>query len=257
MKRNSDPSDPKYYIAKLLMNSLYGRFGMDPTNEVTLVVTHEESEKIISSETCNDITPLLGSNNVILKYETLPKEDSMFANVSVPISAAISAYSRIKMSHFLVKYSDHMYYIDTDGIKLDIEIDPCEIHNSNLGYMKQEDTFKDAIFALPKVYGGILEKPNKKGKMEIVKVKGVKDPICFKDLKKILKKGAKLDIMQEKWKRDISTSSILITPSPYTLSLNNNKRNLLFDKKGKLYDTRPIILKDGNISNIYTRHHVS
>lgn len=257
MKRNSDPSDPKYYIAKLLMNSLYGRFGMDPTNEVTLVVTHEESEKIISSKTCVDITPLLDSDNVIVKYETLPEEDSEFANVSVPISAAISAYSRIKMSHFLVKYAESMHYIDTDGIKLDREIDPSEIHNSDLGYMKQEETFKEAIFALPKVYGGILEKPNKKGKMEIVKVKGVKDPICFKDLKKILKKGAKLDIMQEKWKRDISTSSILITPSPYTLSLNNNKRNLLFDKKGKLYDTRPIILKDGNISNIYTRHHVS
>jgi hypothetical protein len=138
-----------------------------------------------------------------------------------------------------------MYYIDTDGIKLDCEIDHEEIHNNKLGYMKQEDTFTDAIFALPKVYGGILEKP-KKGKTEIVKVKGVKDPITFKDLKKILKKGAKLDIMQEKWKRDISTSSILITPSPYTLSLNNNKRQLLF-KKGKLVGTSPIILKDGNI----------
>lgn len=246
MKKNSNPSDPKYYIAKLLMNSLYGRFGMDPTNEVTLVVSHEESEKIISSKDCIDITPLLGSGNLILKYETLPEDDSELTNVSVPISAAISAYSRIKMSHFLVKYANHMYYIDTDGIKLDCEIDPSEIHENALGYMKQEDTFIDAIFALPKVYGGILEKPNKKGKTEIVKVKGVKDPIAFEDLKKILKKGAKLDIMQEKWKRDISTSSILITPSPYTLSLNNNKRNLLF-KNGKLNDTSPIILKDGNI----------
>jgi hypothetical protein len=112
--------------------------------------------------------------------------------------------------------------------------------------MKQEDTFIEAIFPIPKVYGGILEKENKKGKKEIVKMKGVKNPISYNELKEVLKEGNKIEIMQEKWKRVVSISSILIIASPFTLSLNNNKRDLVF-KDGKLVDTEPILLKDGVI----------
>jgi hypothetical protein len=133
MKRNADPSDPKYYIAKLLMNSLYGRFGMNPDNEVTKILSHKKSEKIIMEKNAVDIIPLLDSDNVIVKYKTTSDESSRDVNVSVIISAAISAYSRMIMSDYLVKYADNMYSIDTDGIKLDCELHPDEVDDKKLG----------------------------------------------------------------------------------------------------------------------------
>lgn len=244
LKSNTDPSNPRYFIAKLLMNSLYGRFGMDPINEVTSIVSQEESEKLAIEKDGVLPIPLL-SGNVLVKYESVVSENSKESNVSVPISAAIASYSRIMMSYYLVKYADNIYAIDTDGIKLDCHLHPDEVHNKDLGKMKYEYTFKEAVFPLPKVYGGILENPYK-GKTEIVKIKGVKIKTSYDFLKSVLFEGSSLVISQEKWKRMIPDSSILITASPYTLSLNDNKRELIFDN-GKLVDTMSIKLKDGKV----------
>ena len=39
MKSDTDSSDPKYYIAKLLMYGLFWRFGLNPDNNIVEITT--------------------------------------------------------------------------------------------------------------------------------------------------------------------------------------------------------------------------
>lgn len=173
IKSNCDSLDPKYYIAKLLMNALYGRFGLNPEYNIVKIVTSEESENIISNENVINVIPLL-SGNVMIIYES-DSDSLQINNISVTISSAIAAYSRMTMSYYMHKYNEFIYSIDTDGIKLSTHLDNDEIDNKKLGKMKYEFSFFEAVFPAPKVYGGILKQPYKKYNKELVKVKGLKN----------------------------------------------------------------------------------
>jgi hypothetical protein len=198
MKSSVDSTDAIYLIAKLLMNSLYGRFGMNPEARETCIVSSYESENIIQSKKNVLIIPL-ASGSVMLSYDKYDTdEDINITNISVSISSAIAAYSRIEMSYYLNKYRDNIYAVDTDGIKVDCMLSPSEIDNKELGKMKYEYSFIEAVFPAPKVYGGILQKPYKGCKTEMTKVKGLKNKISYPQLKSILHKDKSLVLVQEK-----------------------------------------------------------
>lgn len=246
MKVSLDSSDPRYFIAKLLMNALYGRFGMDPIFRETIITSPIESEEIMLKYS-NVTSVALRSGNVMLTYDKINNEDLGRLNISVGISAAIAAYSRIEMTHFLTKYRDNIYAVDTDGIKVDRKLCPSEIDSKKLGKMKYEYTFKEAVFPAPKVYGGILEKPYKSYQKEMTKVKGLKSAIKYSELKTILNKDKALIFMQEKWKRAISDSAIEIKMESYTLSLTEFKREMVYNSWGDVIDTIPLFLKEGEL----------
>jgi hypothetical protein len=48
LKVNSDKNSSNYTIAKLLLNSLYGRLGMSPDKEQHVIVSTDEALKYIS-----------------------------------------------------------------------------------------------------------------------------------------------------------------------------------------------------------------
>jgi hypothetical protein len=144
------------------MNALYGRFALNPESRECVIVSHEESERICAEERNVLVVPLL-SGKVLVSYD-LKDEDINISNISIPISSAIAAYSRVEMSKYIRKYDKNLYYIDTDGIKVDCELDSSEIDSKELGKMKYEFTFKEAVFPGLKVYGGILLKAYKKFK---------------------------------------------------------------------------------------------
>jgi hypothetical protein len=197
LKVSVESTDPRYFIAKLLMNALYGRFGLNPIATETQILSPDKSEKILQERKNVSTIPLL-SGNVMLTYNKLEGDGLDIANISIPISSAIASYSRIEMSHFLTKYQKNIYAVDTDGIKVDCMLSPSEIDNKELGKMKFEYTFKEAVFPAPKVYGGLLEKPYKNYKNELTKVKGLKSSISYVELKSILNKDKHLKFLQEK-----------------------------------------------------------
>ena len=245
IKSSLNSSDPRYMIAKLFMNSLYGRFGMNPINEVSEIVPENESEIIVKTKKNVKVIPLL-SGYVLVNYEKENPENpsSSTENISVPIAAAITAYSRIVMTYYLNKYRDNIYAVDTDGIKVDLKLSPSEVDNKILGKMKFEYKFKKAIFPAPKVYSGILEKPYK-GQSEITKVKGVKIPLSYHQIESVLYRQSPLEIIQEKWKRLLNDSSIIINLESYTLALSESKRELIFNSWGELVGTIPLFLENG------------
>ena len=245
IKTSVDESDPWYYIAKLIMNSLYGRFGLNPEGVMVFIVSKEESSKIIDSNIVVDVIELLSGNMMI----TCEMDEDEFSNmnISVPISSAIAAYSRMTMSYYLTKYSKHMYYIDTDGIKIDTNLEDSEIDPKELGKMKYEYELKKFVSLGPKTYGGILTKPYKKYKKEIVKVKGYRSMITLDVLDKARNRHNKIQLDQQKWTRKLSESTILITDEKYTVSISEGKREIVYNPWGDLVGTFPIKINENEI----------
>ena len=244
MKKNSPKDSPWYYIAKLLMNSLYGRFGLNPEGEEIFITTEEKGDEILATKEYVTITPL-SSGNVLISVK-LNEESFGDMNISVSISSAIAAHSRIHMTHFLTKYSDNIYYIDTDGIKVDVDLDKDEVDSKELGKMKYEYVFEEFTSLGPKVYGGLLR--DKEGELkELVKLRGYSSKLPYNKLKEGLVKDHKLELTQKKWKRNLSESTILIQEQPFTVSATEFKRENIYDTNGKFVSTKPLIITPDDI----------
>lgn len=116
-----DKSHPMNMVAKLLMNSLYGRFGMDYSLENTSIVTNKEvlnllnsTDSFSSNKHVIDVEPL-GDNSFIVTQESdnLKAKISSLShhhNINVGIAAAVTALARIEMSKFKNQKSLKLYY---------------------------------------------------------------------------------------------------------------------------------------------------
>jgi len=236
IKCNVTPDNPWYTIAKLLLNSLFGRFGMDPEMFIAELMDDVDFDKLHEKGTFKIKDRVeLGVKSLVI-YEDTGKVAN--PNISIAVSAAISSFSRIHMTHFISKYSDSICYIDTDGIKTSSVIDKEEI-GSELGKMKFEGSFKEAVFIAPKVYAGVST-----DSVMTVKVKGLKEAISYWLMKQLLYLP-KLEIAQERMVREWGKGYISLLKGLYTLSATENKRVLIRDSCGKIIDTRPYELKDG------------
>lgn len=71
------------------------------------------------------------------------------------------------MTEYVMSNSDNICAIDTDGIKITSVLPPSQV-GKELGEMKFEGHFKEAVFIAPKVYGGVTTELD-----TLVKVKGV------------------------------------------------------------------------------------
>lgn len=142
-KAKKEDNASMYVISKLCLNSLYGKFGLNPNTR---------SKK-----------PYLNDDK-ILKFELLPREirDSIY----VPVASFTTAYARMDIisnaqairDYSLSKYGkDYFLYSDTDSIhamKLEEEelIKFMEIDDYKLGAYKVESTFRKACFIRQKCY---------------------------------------------------------------------------------------------------------
>jgi len=247
-KTQSNKESPDYIIAKLLLNSLYGRFGMNPEFELHEIVDESRLLTIENSDdyVVTDITQLEDEMTWLSYMKKSSTDDELnYVNISIPIALAISSYSRIYMSQFKNQEKGNLYYTDTDSIDIDYEIDPALI-GSGLGQLKLEHEFKEATFIAPKVYGGIGIKRDK-GLVtyyEIVKAKGFKNPIEYSKLKSLLNQNSKLELCQEKWYRNFGNSEINVNNEIYTLMVTSNKRELVYNSNGQLVDTKPLIINE-------------
>jgi hypothetical protein len=239
LKQQSDKNDPMYTISKLFLNSLYGKFGMNPDKPLHKIVDSNELEDLTSNL---DIISFLQLKNnkmfITYKNSNENEEDNYNSlNINVSIAAAVTAYGRIHMSQFKNSNKFELYYSDTDSMDISEPLDNSMVGNC-LGKMKLEYVFKDAVYLAPKVYGCVNIENNE----EIIKIKGAKKKISFNNLTSLLKKDEKYFINQEKWYKNLSEGQIKIINEIYTLMITSNKRKLIFDKNNYLIETRPLII---------------
>lgn len=95
-------NDAMAYIYKILMNSLYGRFGINPEATETVICNKEKYEALLMS---NDVDFIYGNKisdhyYIVVAYTTSIDCEDVWKpgrNAAVQLSAAITAWARIHM----------------------------------------------------------------------------------------------------------------------------------------------------------------
>jgi DNA polymerase elongation subunit (family B) len=192
-----DKSNPLNFIAKILLNSLYGRFGMDD-NFDNINIIHKDYYPDFENKFIDQITDKIELDDYILIFYRASDgliEEQREHNVSVGIAAAITAYSRIHMSQFKNNPNINLYYTDTDSIYTDSDLDDYLLNNKKLGKLKLEYICEKAIFLGPKLYCLLIEN----GQF-IHKVKGLNRDVSleFKDFENLLFKDCFISKLQTK-----------------------------------------------------------
>jgi len=90
-------SDPMNYIAKILLNSLYGRFGMDDHFSEWNVIDKDLLDSFLDKMDVLDIIDL--DNKLLIQFKSKDNidKDLVAHNTNIAIASAITAYSRIHM----------------------------------------------------------------------------------------------------------------------------------------------------------------
>ena len=220
--------EPMNLIAKLLMNSLYGKFGMKlEMNRVDIYdISTDEGKDIFKEvlnlygETISDYVKI--DDNLLIIRDSLAdvrydEQLDMYhgMDVNIAIASAITGNARIYMSQFKNNPRLTLYYSDTDSVVID-EILPDLLVGSELGQLKLEHIVERAVFLAPKVYGLVTDKGD-----QIIKVKGVTkvliDDLNIDDLESLLVKDSTLEFNQDKWFKRILEGEINIFEVVYTL----------------------------------------
>ena len=146
-------SDPMNFIAKILLNSLYGRFGMDDNFE-NINIIHKDYYSDFENKFIDLITDKIELDDYILVFYKANEEiidDQGEHNVSVSIAAAITAYSRIHMSQFKNNEDINLYYSDTDSIYTDSKIDDSFIDNKVFFFSSLLKSLKIFLFRVNQI----------------------------------------------------------------------------------------------------------
>ena len=133
---NYPKSDPMNFIAKILLNSLYGRFGMnDNFSEINII--HKDYYPDFENKYFNVIIDKIDLEDYILveikNSDNIIEDENSTHNINVGIASAITAYSRILMSQFKNNPKINLYYTDTDSIYTDSELEESLIDKIVLG----------------------------------------------------------------------------------------------------------------------------
>lgn len=238
---------PVQGISKLLMNSLYGRFGMSPITIDHTIIDPEYMNISSQDEYIDFWVNNIGSDIAIhsnleiigksvehnskLKYKynqdyPLDRLDRLrvssntnalaLLKINTPIAIFTTAYARMYMAEYKIKYANNLYYSDTDSLVLDRPLSE-ELVGSRLGQFKLEYKAKEGIFLAPKVYILLLDINE-----TLIKIKGNKGSMNYDDFNKLLNLNNKHIINHNKWFKDTINNSINIIDMPYTVSITND-----------------------------------
>lgn len=238
-------------IAKLLMNSLYGKFGMkDEIIKLEILDNVTDDDKSFISSKLDyygpDIVDMIELDNYIIissKQSTnlyYNEKDDIWSGteVNIAIASAITAYARIHMSYFKNNPDFKLYYSDTDSAVINKAL-PENMVGNKLGQLKLEYIINKAVFLAPKVYAYITDD----GK-EIIKVKGLNKEtiksLSFTDLETLLIQDSSREFNQEKWFKSILAGEITTSDIIYTLKVTSNKRDIIYDDNGVFNETQPL-----------------
>jgi hypothetical protein len=188
------------------MNSLYGKFGMNPiktkiemvhVNDIAKYIRENASANIISN---NDDYALIetilpkaageGGITELLITETTRKDlykNKITSKSNVAIAAAITAYARMALTEVMKDENNPIFYHDTDSVVTQHPL-PDSIVGKELGMMKLEHKVDHAVFAGPKLYALKTKDVKTSEPIEIIKVKGFgNDNLKFEDIESLLR----------------------------------------------------------------------
>lgn len=266
MKVNANnPSERN--VAKLILNSLIGRFGMDFLKTITKILDEDKHDLYsvtrvlknsielnegvfldtykpgIDKETCENF----GVDFIkALNMESNDEKSTIRSHnaVSIPVAAATLSYARVHMNKLIMYILDNkgtIYYTDTDSIVTNLKLPEDFIHKSELGKLKLEHEIIEGYFISDKTYAFI----NSKGEI-IKKAKGVESKyLSFNDYKNMFNLKSIENATKTISKRDYSKGSVVIkTKKDIKLNVDHyTKRERIF-RNGKWVGTKSIQINE-------------
>ena len=245
-------------IAKLLMNSLYGKFGMKLEN--TVIEMFDTSNKV-ERELLQEMIDTLGMTiqdfvklgdkiltlrttvNNCVKYNENLEDTYHGQDVNIAIASAVTAGGRMWMSLIKNNPKVNLYYSDTDSGVVDSPLNE-DLVGPALGQFKLEYIVNKAVFLAPKVYGLVTDQGQ-----EVIKVKGVGSEVLknvhFKDLESLLIEDSSRVFTQEKWIKNYQEGKITFKDIAYTLKITSNKRSPVY-VEGVYTNTKPLHYEDND-----------
>lgn len=128
IKGNTPRSDPMYLISKLLLNSVYGSaqalptVGMDYKLEAHSFVNNQQLDELLVSSDIEVGLPVELDADLSLvsyldksKYRDIEIDSAHKYNISIAVSSAISAYSRVHMTQFKNNPEFRLFYCACAG----------------------------------------------------------------------------------------------------------------------------------------------
>ena len=230
-KELRNKGNPMEYVVKILMNSLYGKFGQkfrDRDNWIPVPETYEELIKL-------DIYERIG------KYIRIKKDFSEPASFCIPIWASYcTAYARMHLHNLMMR--SQPFYVDTDSIMTPKKM----ITGDDIGDLKLEMRIHSGIIVKPKMYA------IRGDRGDHVRIKGLGTKLVFKDFQKLLidKKidYTKFTKFKEALRRGLDPNEII--PICKNFDLEDNKRfwEKPFDFK-ELQVSHPLLIAEGREEN--------
>lgn len=246
IKSKTPKDNPRYFIAKIILNSLYGKMGQSYKFETHAIVNEDELLNLIQNKNIEvssivdlDEVKEAGDLSFIsyldnLKYRANNLDLLTSYKGSNPVASETAAKARVKMAwliRHLVTNGYTIYYMDTDCLVVDKPLPDWLVSPTELGKLKLEYIIKEGVFLAPKVYA---IKTND-GKV-IIKVKGlsretIEGYLTFDILKSLLIKDKTVILNQIKSNINISDSTIKLIDQTYYLIPSKNKRELTYKNK--------------------------
>ena len=97
-----------YTISKLLLNSLYGRFGLNPLLDKFMITTRKDMENKLKSD-----LPYLEERIDFGNLSMCSFHNKSNNSSNIAIASFVTAYARINMSYFKNVKGFSIYYTDT------------------------------------------------------------------------------------------------------------------------------------------------
>lgn len=230
VRQNSEKNSVDNFIAKIIMNSSYGRFAISP-----------EKEEIVIDDGGDGITPFrnyIETSDGTYRLGLKDKNLEIFSNCA--IASQITGDASIYMHKLYLKCD--LYYTDTDSIYTTTKLET----SNELGGLKLEGVWDSAVFLLPKTY---LTKSKTE---KIVHMKGFdKKKIQGFDYEDFInclngEKTLKIDIEPKfaSLKQAIKNKKVVTMTKASSKQIKSfyDKREII-KVKGK-YDTKPLNLKE-------------
>lgn len=247
--KNNANNDVERDISKLMLNSLYGKFGLDAISIKTTVTTQEKAAEIALTKYTKSIKDL-PNNEVRIRYIDIDKKSNldphiipeMYTDHNVAIAATITSYSIMNLFNAVRHIESKggiIYYVDTDSIHCNIPLDDNMIGNK-IGLWKLERySDKPGYYISPKLY--YINSKENGDYLPIIKTRSIKDPelngLNEESFKRLINNET-IYINQMRFKT--INSLIIKTDSEFKLNGILKKRLLNNDN----INTKPLIVND-------------
>jgi len=160
-----EQQSPMEFVTKIIMNSLYGKFGQKFDNKDTIYHINALNPQM-----------LIDNDFEFIKDFVIIKEDKEPSCFSIPAwSAYVTCYGRLKLYEYIIQCEPDM--VDTDSVITEKQLPGSSL----LGDMKHEYHAPEMIIVRPKFYGINPDGLTGKSKRE-VKCKGMKTRLRYIDL---------------------------------------------------------------------------